>query len=286
MIENKDTFLTIMDIAYSIQKRIGAYKTERSGINLYDSATIVLEYIKEFYLNFPLKGESSAITCSSVDELGFCSMRSPDAKIKNRRRKYSFNKSNLLSTINRKKAAKEEHKITRKFITDMGKTFIGTPSNLETIFDEFANESEYEEWKHNTIHLACGTKAIISIVKAPYLSTMIIIRDATGRHAWLMNEHREFDWDYLNRLDYSDKKIVKKNALMLREEKIKDSMIKPAPDFIRDTLEQTEEKMNEEIKRVRENNVLDKIVNTLLKHYPDTKRVHYKLIIVQRGGGS
>jgi hypothetical protein len=285
-----------------------------SNVDVRDNALRLLEFIKEFYMNYPLRGHESAILGSTFDELEFFSLQ--DLSIKKYHRSVSSvhaNQSQILSrslgitgngmsfdedTDNSKvyETLKGDNPEVMEYFhstnsEDTPKTAINSSTDYTTL-----NENEERKlWNAKSVHLAFNNTTIISIVESPYLSSRIIVRDMTGKHAWLMTEHRVLDYNCLNTIDYNDKAAVYRNALEIKgDQKFKElvdakktvvDLVKEEEKEVKSKIEAAlktpsngdiakyEAKYIEEINKVKNNDILLKALNFLYEQIPTMQKV-------------
>ena len=84
--------------------------------------------------------------------------------------------------------------------------------------------------RERTVYLRYKDESIISIMESPHLSARIIIRDLTGKHGWVITEHRVLNFDPMTHLDYNDKVSVMKNIFNLRNDTLLKKRIVDAKD--------------------------------------------------------
>jgi len=324
---SKEIFIKTMDAAQRLSK--GGSEEIR------DEALLLLEFVKEYYMNYPLKGQTPTVTNSLFDEVEFYGLQ--EKTIKNyhrnaipRRRSVSHSGTELSSY---EKLAKEEQTVSPihrvpsieeiengKLSNDSGsgrlyemlkkssplvmQYITGSTSLLEkeekmkrveTVGNMTAGEikevEEFALWKSKTVHLGLGTEAIVSIIQSPHLTSRIMIRDLTGRHAWLITEHRVLDYNCLDSIDYNDKAAVCKNVLNTKgDKKLKEiitenkSPIEQKKECEKEIAQKLEAdiksvlpldpvKLEEEIKKIQKTDTLTRILSVLSKNCTDIKLV-------------
>ncbi len=329
--KRKETFTRVVDTAVKVGTTAGG--------ELRDEAQMLVEYIKEYYMNYPLRAQPNSVTGCLFDELEFYSL--PEDSIKAFHRSFRPETAKSRSDIKlldkasspaadapAKEPATEtasspvaesltpEHKKESGSAELYEMLKVGSPmvlSSLAGAEDLSASvgrgaedrartnrvlaqglsqstaalmETEYHNvWKAKTVHLGFGNEAIVSIVRAPYAESRIIVRDLTGKHAWIVTEHRAVDFGCLDTIDYNDKAAVYKNVLNLKGDKklIKDiitsgksepaSEEKAKPEYT----PQSKETIEEELKRIEGTDTFTRVVSLLTKHCADTKLVYLSL---------
>ena len=326
LIKARDVFFKILDSAQRLSKT--------SSEEVRDNALMLIEFIKQYYMNYPLKGQTAAVTSSLFDELEFYSLE--ERTIKNfdrshkpvRHRSSSHQRSewkkkgpdaatSLTSQVITKVPSLEDFEAGKhseesgsarlyemlKKSSPMVTQYLGGQDKEDKLKHveaanmtpgEIKEVEDYTLWKAKTVHLAYGSEAIISLIHSPYLTSRIIVRDLTGKHAWLITEHRVLDYNCIDTIDYNDKAAVYKNVLNLRgDKKLKDMIIEN-----KDGLEQFKEekkeaalKLEQELiksaeteeleklgfKKISETDSLAQIVSLLSKHCSDIRLVLFIL---------
>ncbi len=333
----KDIFFKIIDSATRL--------TKSAAPETRDEALMLLEFIKEYYMNYPLRGQTSAVTNSLFDELEFYSLQ--DRTLKNfqrhavkapRRRSASHSGDDSGAGLLKKITAeavpagstgihrvpsREELESNGKHSEDSGSarlyemlkkaspmvtqyltsstTFSNPPEKDEKMklageaanmtLGELREAEDYAKWKANVIHLGVGTEAIISVIQSPYLSSRIIVRDLTGKHAWLITEHRVLDYNCMDTIDYNDKAAMYKNAVNLKGDvKLKEIITEGKVIAEKSAEEKKGElalkleqelksppedpaKVEQELQKIQETDTLTRILSLLSKHCSDIQLV-------------
>jgi hypothetical protein len=228
---------------------------QRNSSEISIEAIMLIEYVKEFYMNFPLRGQKPTATCSMYTENEFLSITKENIK------------EHHCSSI------EEEDNFEQSEV----KKYLG----LEEIQDKESDMCK-------TIYFGYGNDTIISISQAPYSMSKVIIRNLTGLHGWLLTKHKVLDYDCLRTIDYNDKLAVYKNVLAIKG----DSTLKDIIDGVKSSSDIKGEKLNdrideilriipkdeskkieEELKEVQNSNALINVISVLAKHYKSMKIV-------------
>ena len=262
--------------------------------------------MNEFYMKYPLRGQSMSVLGSAFDEMEFLSLHDSSPMTCNK----NIRKLNSLSYYKPVRSLGIDIKLTNT--TEESKFFQGIedesadlktdPENPKSFFSSSSNEGknsslnklseeEGKGLKSQYVYFCYGNEVIITVVESPYLTTKVVVRDITGKHAWIITEHRAMDCNGIDMIDLNDKAVVYKNILDNKgdqkfldlysskitiqdfekernkefEAKIEEAL-KPQP--LKDRL-----KIEEEVKKSIENEVLDKILKILCDHFPDMKKV-------------
>ncbi len=347
-IKKKETFSEILTSAILVSES----KVEESR----DEALMLVEYIKEYYMNYPLRNQSTMVTSSLFDELEFYSLQENTIKSFHRSFKPAARRRSVshlateggLSSLKKTHSGeaqlqplprssshedleshshKEESGSARLYeMLKVGSPMVaqyitGAPEKDERLKTteklppqgslsasaSALKEAEYHSlWKAKTVHLGYGKEAVISIIQSPYLTSRIIVRDLTGKHAWLITEHRVLDYNCVDTIDYNDKAAVYKNVLNLKgDQKLKDLITEnkcvpagvsspgklkeekkdvpasPPALVLTDTPSKPETKdpakAQEELKRIEETDTFTRVMNLLTKHCKDAEMVSYQI---------
>lgn len=332
LIKRKETFVKIVEAAMKISK---------TGVGeVRDEALMLVEYIKEYYMNYPLRNQSTTVTGSLFDELEFYSLQEStiksfhrsfkpssrrrsishlieDTKISAAKKSYSnisqtpliphvSSHEDLEAMIAEESSSGRFYEMLKKASPMVAQYITGTPETTEKsktpdsakhVPTSSIKDAEYHAmWKAKTTHFAYGTEAIISIIQSPYLTSRIIVRDLTGKHGWLITEHRVLDYNCIDTIDYNDKAAVFKNVLNLKgDQKLKDMITenKGLPENPKEKEEEEKKelaskleqefkvaaedpaKIEEELKKVEEKDTLARVLNLFSKHCSDAKIVSF-----------
>jgi len=226
-------------------------------------------------MNYPLRGQDQLILCSNIDEPQLCALTTEDIK-------------NLHSTSNTIQAKEDDMKEPEELKELMEYL---SPEEIKVEVAELPTEIKNKEeldnfWSNNTISLGLGKHTIITIIRSPYLSSKIIIRNLTGVHAWLLKEHRVLEYNCLNSLDYDDRTSLYKNILMfnqkiknIKEIKSDESMRRQFQEAIR--LEPVNDltKIENDVKKREDNDHLLMLISIVAKHHPNIKTVYLTMSI-------
>lgn len=270
LISNKEVFVSVADFAQRF--------SSSSLPDIRDNSFILIEFIKELYMNYPLRGQSASVLSSTLDELDFYSLQNSDIQ------KLHRSTNSLHTPPQNKEAAQPNTTEAAKVHQALEEDKTATKRSSHS-----TNSRELESSK--SVHLAYKEDAIISVVESPYLSSRIIVRDVTGRHAWLVTQHRALEYDCLENTDYNDAASVYKNALEIKgDQKLKEStkakktvsdmlMEEEAESEIEAALKTSEgatkceEEYAKEVSSSRENNILVRALNFVRELTPSTQKV-------------
>lgn len=270
---------------------------------LNDEATMLLELIKEYYLNYPLKAQNTSVTNSLLDELEFFSLNENNIK--------TLHRGGILH-IKKKKSASdilEDYKpiIKARSLTNQprspeqkGSSQSISPQNLKfsrqsspttkdiNDFDKqslgisFKDPDYIALWKIKTCHLAIGTECILSIIHSPYLTSKIIVRDLTGNHSWMITEHRALKYNFLEKLDYNDKSAILKNIFNLKGEdnsQKKASIVECKKEALVEISISNNNEKEKDRKENKEVDTLDQVFSLFCKSFVDSQIVKSFLLI-------
>eukprot|EP00826_Nyctotherus_ovalis_P059532 TRINITY_DN8288_c0_g1_i16.p1 TRINITY_DN8288_c0_g1~~TRINITY_DN8288_c0_g1_i16.p1 ORF type:complete len:179 (+),score=20.37 TRINITY_DN8288_c0_g1_i16:73-609(+) len=148
--------------------------------------------------NYPLRGQDEQLLCSAFDEVEFCALNEEVIK-------------NFYDNAQDSSKSRDQHKELTAYL-EPEETKADT---LEALPEAQTKAELHRFWSDNTISLGLGHHTIVTIVKSPYSSSKIIIRNLTGVHAWLLKEHRVLDYSCLNDIGYSDKTALYRNMVVL-----------------------------------------------------------------------
>lgn len=260
--------MSIMDSAEKL--------TYSSSSEIRDYASTFFEFIKEYYMNHPLRGQSPAVMCSLFDEIQFYSLEAEESL------DGVSGSSEMSEMIKRSEDAMKSYLLSGTAIK--GKS----PTKLMQV--DMKEAEEYLFLKNRVINLSYGQNTIITIMRSPYLSSKIIVRNLTGIHAWLLNEHQVLGNDFLKTMEYSDRIKVYLNALLLKGDcRLMDIVTgaRSASDAAKEEKELKQrleeitsfepvDKMPEieaELARVRKKDGLLQSISLLAEYYPDMKIV-------------
>lgn len=286
LLKKKDAFMKTM------QASIKLCKSKEGEIS--DEALMLVEVFKQFYLNYPLKNQSTSVTSCLIDDEDFFSLQEEAIKSFHRSGNYSNKKrSNSMSNEDSisegvksvdsglgnaatKPYAHTEIQSHEDFGSSGGFEYdkkstsslqLAGKGNLDSLGSSSVKDVEFpHKRKTKAIHLACGSETIITLIPAPYLLSKIIVRNYSGKHAWLVTEHRVLDYNCLNYVDYNDKAAVYKNMLNLKgEQNIKKEKEEIKEKFVLNN--------DEELKKANESDALSRILSLFSKHCSDGKIV-------------
>ena len=255
-------FLNIVNTAHKLMNNV----SEDISIE----AFMFVEYIKEFHMNFPLRGQGITMTCSPFTEHELYSLSSEDVKNYHR------------TTMEEENSLGEGNDICSKF--EKSSTELRSYLSLETPQSTDKPKSTSEDDKSRAIYLCYGIDTIISIIQAPYLMSKVIIRNATGVHSWLLTRHKVLDKNCLATLDYNDKEAVYNNLLLLKGSSVVKDIIdevktvKDPKEVLEFEGEDESKKIDEDLKETQKNDSLVNIISLLAKYYDDIKIVLYIVI--------
>ena len=273
-------FLSILDSAQKL--------THSSPKEISDDALLLLEFIKEFYMNYPLRGQNSAILNSLFDEIQFYSLSNEDMGEQS-----TTDSKNSTSAPNSKESEgmiemikKSNEEVQEYLFTDSSNKL---KSPVKSTKVDIKEREEAQFLKHRAINLAYEQNTIITLIRAPNLSSKVIIRNLTGIHGWLLTEHQVLDTNFLKTILYTDKPFVYRNALTLKgNSKLKDIITntKTLSDDNKELKHRLEEIVNivnsddianieEELINIRENDSILQIISLLSQHYKDMNIVFY-----------
>ena len=271
LINIKRTFILILDLAQNIMKKPKFCS---------DDAQFLIELIKEFYMNYPLKGQNPSTTCSNFNETDFYTSINDTENL---------NENIIEESVKEEGSAKEFYEAVKKFVPTLDQC-------INTLMEKRKKSDSISESKNNIIYFGYKNEAILSIVKSSYLSSKIIIRDITGKHAWNIMEHRvirdlnmsesnDIIASYINMLELKEYKELKEYIIkgkdiscLINEEEnafkqLFEEIIKSEPSI-------DEEKMKEELKYIRKNNILFQALEILCKHSKGATKVIFIVILV------
>ena len=201
---------------------------------------MLIEFIKEFYMNYPLKNLHPSILCSDINENKFILLNDPK----------NTSESELVTTSPIKENETDKSKDDIKIETENNDRFI-------YISKRNLNKSP----KTETRYLSYKNEAIISLIKSDYMKSKIIIRDFTGMHAWLItNDNLNTNTKDKNEADKFTSLSMKKNNSV----KIDKSL-----------LEIDKKSIEERIKRNEENDILTKAISILCKNCQEAQEVSF-----------
>jgi hypothetical protein len=123
----------------------------------------------------------------------------------------------------------------------------------------------------SAVYMAYNDNAIISIAKASYLKSRITVRDITGRHSWLISQHRALKGGDVKE---TDEEVVSSNALDLGADYIKEEKKETELSLkgILDSIEiKDTERLEREIERNEANDTLTKLLKELCNHLEESK---------------
>jgi len=240
LISLPECFLKIINSAQEL--------TQNASSEISIEAITLIEYVKEFYMNFPLRGQKPTATCSMFNENEFLKLTQDNIKEHHR-----------TSVDN-----KEDDMLDKLEVKDY-------------LCTEEMQEEDKDRCK--VIYFGYGNDTIISILEAPYSMSKIIIRNLTGIHSWLLTKHKVLAHNCLTTIDYNDKVAVYKNLFAIKgssmlkdpidgaksdqhikEEELKDEILKLIPN-------DESKKIEEELKKTQTSDAHINIISVLAKHY-------------------
>ena len=172
--------------------------TKSPDPDIFDGATMFIEYLKEYYMNYPYNGCRSSILSSVATENEFAQINAIQPKTYS----HSFfrNKQEYSSASSSKSCKTSEIKeIDKEGNNKVAASFVDPETNLG------GSEVAY---------FLYGDEMLITIIKSSYLSANIIIRDINGKHAWRISEYQILDDEWSNKLPDDDKKLLGKIIMM------------------------------------------------------------------------
>ena len=245
------------------------------------------ESIKEFYMNYSLREHDKAMFGSAPGELEFYALNDDFIK---RNSAQSMETPGKEDSMDKKLSYEDPQDY---YYTNFSKDNINRKQNPFESISEF-KENNDKLWNSGTIHLGLKNPrddfSIITIIKSPYLTTKIIIRDITGKHSWLIKEHRVLEYNFIDTIDYNDKVAVYKNAIAIKnDQNLKDILVsnKNIKDLEEEKIKEIEinaenelssfdgnlSEAEEELKTINDKEILFKINKLLCKNFPDIKNV-------------
>jgi len=254
LLEMKKDFVNIFEIIDVIKKL--------DENELLDDALLLSEFIKGFYMNYPLKGQHPSLIDSMIDNNKLYSLDDTDIK-------------NL-------------NKDPKEVLVEGNNDYVSIVSNYAYNGINKAN-TEHKNDLQKFIHLGYKNEAIITFVQARYLSSRIIVRDLTGRHAWLITEHRVIDG--AENLEYDDNKAVYKNIISLKGSRRVNDMVegkKSVKEVLEEEKKELQDKINsiknsepsidkkkleEKLKDIECNDIFTQIVSLLHDNCEDVRKV-------------
>ena len=265
LIESKDNFITIFDAVQKLSK----FDYEKIS----DNAIMFMEFVKEFYMNYPLVGQPSSILCSTFNEVDFLKAQDKEI-IKESVISIKSDKKNLKMTQHEERLSSFDSKMSDGTESNKSNSFLDCADELSK---KDSSKEDYNVLKDKVVYFGYGKNAIISLIQSPYLSTKLIIRDITGRHAWIINQHRVIDADNLEGIQLNDSMAVRNNALKLQTKLTEDDnkFIEENLNFKKILKDVPKDSTNieEEIKKTEDKCVLVQVLKLLSKYYPTAKEV-------------
>ena len=279
-----------------------------SSIDIKDNSLIFLEFLKEFYMNYPLRGQSYTVLGSTFDEAEFSNLQNSNIKKYHRSVNSMYARSSdierstaILEESDEElyKSLKDENPEVMKYLRPPSSEELKIRQKIEilsgTNITKLEEEEESKLWGSKSIHLAYEDNTIISIIGSSYLSSKIIIRDIAGKHGWLITEHRVLDYNCLNTIDYNDKAIIYRNVLEIKgDKKFKDitTAKKTVIGLVKEEEKELELKIkealkspneedlikfnntyNEQLKKLKDNDTLIKTLSLLHEHLPNVQNI-------------
>lgn len=257
-----ECFLSILNAA---QKLVDCASKEVST-----DALMLIEYVKELYMNFPLRGQKPTITCSHFSESELYSLTNEDMKAHHRA---SIEKANLVGGEDKlAKALEASDTELREYLS------IGPQAERQREILKPDDE------KDKIIYLSYGTHTIISITQAPQFASKIVVRNLTGTHGWVLTRHRVLEHNCLESFGCSDRAAVYGSVLAFRGACELEDVISGRPrkkqelyDKLKEAIkfvpEDESKKIEEDLKKIEESDSLIKVFSVLGKHYGDMKIV-------------
>ena len=221
LLEIQDIFISILDSASSFK--------QCSNSDVCDATITLIEFIKTFYMNFPLPRQMSSVLSSDFNESKFFDFE-PDSDI----------------NIKYTSTSKEE----RDKIISNNDSFNYTVANMSICND--GPEKNYT-------YIGYGNYKIITIMKSQKSSTKFIIRNISGKRAWIITQQG----------------LLNENALKFTKSFIED-----------DTGDDLEYKINKIVKEVNQKNdydideershiedvdILTKVMNLVYTYFPEVE---------------
>ena len=247
-------------------------------------------------MNYPLSPSDPSISQSTFEEEGFYKLSNAEMH------EYVDNYNSKLDGVDNEIV--EDGKMEIKKIAPILYEYLEPAIELtkgKTSIDKNFEKLDFNvNWKEKKIYFCYNNEDINTLIESEYLTTKIIIRNFIGRYAWLITKHRVIDCNCLNSMKNNDKEAMWNNMIILKGDKnIKDMITgkKSVSEVIEEEKNELKlkldeitnlapeidkKKIEEEIKRIEENDVLLKILNLLCKNCPDIKSVYTSYIIVQR----